>query len=135
MARYPLDSPQMADFMNNLDLINGLAEKSDGFIWRYHLAAGEPTGVPQFDNAPIIVNMSLWHSEDALKTFAYKTLHKRFFGRKGEWFTPMATPHLALWWREAGTLPRAEDGARKLEQLANEGPSEEVFTFDYLSQE
>ena len=26
--RYPTDDPRMADFMNNLDLVNGLAERS-----------------------------------------------------------------------------------------------------------
>ena len=32
--RYPTDDPRMADFMNNLDLVNGLAERSKGFVWR-----------------------------------------------------------------------------------------------------
>ena len=27
--RYPTDDPRMADFMNNLDLVNGLAERSE----------------------------------------------------------------------------------------------------------
>ena len=30
----PIDSPVMAEFVANLDRINGLAEKSTGFIWR-----------------------------------------------------------------------------------------------------
>lgn len=30
----PIDSPVMADFVANLDRINQLAEKSDGFVWR-----------------------------------------------------------------------------------------------------
>lgn len=32
--KYPLDSPEMADFANNLDRINALAEASPGFAWR-----------------------------------------------------------------------------------------------------
>ena len=28
--RYPTDDPRMADFMNNLDLVNGLAERTPG---------------------------------------------------------------------------------------------------------
>ena len=32
--RYPTDDLRMADFMNNLDLVNGLAERSKGFVWR-----------------------------------------------------------------------------------------------------
>jgi len=30
----PLDTPLMADFTNNLDRINALAEASEGFVWR-----------------------------------------------------------------------------------------------------
>ena len=29
-----LDSPVMADFVANLDYINGLAENAEGFVWR-----------------------------------------------------------------------------------------------------
>tara|TARA_Y100001968_G_scaffold132497_1_gene120928 strand:+ start:1111 stop:1242 length:132 start_codon:yes stop_codon:yes gene_type:complete len=32
--KFPLDSIGMADFVNNLDLINTVAESSPGFIWR-----------------------------------------------------------------------------------------------------
>lgn len=30
----PLDSPVLADFVADLDRINGLADKSPGFVWR-----------------------------------------------------------------------------------------------------
>ncbi len=30
----PIDSPAMADFVNNLDRINNIAEKNPGFVWR-----------------------------------------------------------------------------------------------------
>jgi hypothetical protein len=30
----PLDSPELADFMNQLDAINALAEAAPGFVWR-----------------------------------------------------------------------------------------------------
>ena len=33
-AKFPLDHPCIADFMDNLDLVNGIAERSSGFIWR-----------------------------------------------------------------------------------------------------
>jgi hypothetical protein len=32
--RYPTDDPRMADFMNNLALVNGIADRSQGFVWR-----------------------------------------------------------------------------------------------------
>ena len=33
--RYEIDDPRMADFTNNLALVNGLAERTPGFVWRY----------------------------------------------------------------------------------------------------
>ncbi len=30
----PVDNPVMADFVANLDYINGLAESAEGFVWR-----------------------------------------------------------------------------------------------------
>ena len=33
-AKEPLESPSMADFVNNLERINALAEQSFGFVWR-----------------------------------------------------------------------------------------------------
>ena len=31
-AAYPLDDPRMSEFMDNLDTINALAERSHGFV-------------------------------------------------------------------------------------------------------
>jgi uncharacterized protein DUF3291 len=39
-VRYPLDDPRMAEFVDNLALVNGLAERSDGFVWRLKDASG-----------------------------------------------------------------------------------------------
>jgi hypothetical protein len=41
--RYEIDDPRMADFTNNLALVNGIAERSAGFIWRYIDESGNAT--------------------------------------------------------------------------------------------
>jgi hypothetical protein len=33
IVKGPMDSPLMADFAANLDRINALAERSEGFVW------------------------------------------------------------------------------------------------------
>ena len=40
---HPLDDPRMADFVDNLDKINALAEASDGFVWRLKDETGNAT--------------------------------------------------------------------------------------------
>jgi len=69
--RYDLDDPRMADFTNNLALINGIAERSAGFVWRYVDESGNATDTRPFDEPRIIVNFSVWDSVAALEHFVW----------------------------------------------------------------
>jgi len=129
-VRFPIDDPKMAGFIGNLDRINALAERSEGFVWRLMDDIGNATTIQAYDDPLIIINMSVWKSIEALEAFAYNTVHKQFVRRRAEWFTPMDdVPFMALWWVEAGTKPTAAHGRAKLEELARTGPSASVFTF------
>ena len=62
----PLDSPQLKDFVDNLDRINALAEGSPGFIWRLKGDGNDATGLrPMGDR--IIVNLSVWKDAETLR--------------------------------------------------------------------
>ena len=53
----PLDSPELKDFVDNLDRINALAEASPGFVWRLKGDGNDATSLrPLGEN--VIVNMS-----------------------------------------------------------------------------
>ena len=80
----PLDSLQMADFMNGLAEINALAEKTPGFVWRLTTTAGDATALRPFDDPALIVNMSVWESFDALYQYVYYSGHADFFRRRAE---------------------------------------------------
>jgi hypothetical protein len=84
--RYEIDDPRMADFTNNLALVNGLAERSAGFIWRYVDESGNATNTRPYTDPRIIVNFSVWQSVDALERFVWQTVHMRFYGRRTDWF-------------------------------------------------
>jgi hypothetical protein len=84
--RAPLDDPQMADFMNNLAVINALAEQTPGFVWRLKDEIGDATSIRVFEDKRILVNMSVWESIDALFQYAYYSQHADFFRRRMEWF-------------------------------------------------
>lgn len=60
----PVDSPQLSDFVANLDRINALAEDSTGFVWRLQTEDGDATGIDYFGSDKI-VNLSLWGSVEA----------------------------------------------------------------------
>ena len=84
--RYPTDDPRVADFMNNLDLVNSLAERSNGFVWRLKDDSGNATNIRPFADPTMIVNMSVWENVETLERFVWQTVHKRFYGRRPEWF-------------------------------------------------
>lgn len=132
-ARHPLDDPRMADFMNNLDRINALAERSPGFVWRLQDESGNATGIGFGGPDPrLIHNMSVWESAEALEKFVWQTAHKRFYQRKAEWFDPHAGPYFVMWWIEDGHIPTTEEARERLEHLRAHGPSEFAFGWESL---
>src|SRR5215470_16751607 len=73
--RYDIDDPRMADFTNNLALVNAIAERSAGFIWRYIDESGNATNTRPYADPRIIINISVWESVDALGRFVWQTVH------------------------------------------------------------
>src|SRR6478672_10352366 len=93
----PLDSPELKDFVDNLDRINALAEASPGFVWRLKGEGNDATALRPMGE-DIIVNMSVWSDVESLKNYVYRSPHVEILKRKREWFTRMAESHMALWW-------------------------------------
>jgi hypothetical protein len=126
--RAPLDSPQLADFVALLEPINAVADRSPGFVWRLQTEDGNATSIRVFDDDMLIVNMSVWESVEALRSFVYRSDHRTVFGRRKEWFEALDQPYLVLWWIPEGHIPTVEEAVRRLEQLRAHGPSADAFT-------
>ena len=127
--RAPLEAPQSAGFREALDHINALAESQPGFVWR---ATGEgfDSAEPAAGQDPLyIVNLSLWESAEALAAFAYRTEHRDYVRRRGEWFIPHAGPSFVLWWVRAGEIPSGAECEARLAELAAHGPTGRAFDF------
>ena len=124
----PIDHPMIADFKNNLDRINELAEGSDGFIWRLTGEGNDATDLVAFDDPAVITNMSTWRDMDALAAYVYRSDHRTIMRRRAEWFDKMEV-YMALWWVPAGHRPTPAEGRARIELMARLGPSPEAFTF------
>jgi hypothetical protein len=124
----PIDSPQLKDFVDNLDRINALAEASDGFVWRLKGEGNDATSLRHFGD-DVIINMSVWRDADALRHYVYKTAHVEIMRRRREWFSRMADAFMCLWWVPAGHQPTLTEAAARLEHLQKHGPTAESFTF------
>lgn len=129
-AKWPLDSAEMAPFMDNLDRINTLGDDSPGAVWRYQDESGGATDTRVEGHPDTLVNLTVWESADALFEYAYRTEHVEFLRKRREWFeAPGDDPYLVLWWVPAGTRPSPEEAMERLAHLAAHGPSAEAFTF------
>lgn len=128
-VRFPLDSPEMAGFVNGLDEINALADAADGFVWRLQSESGNATDIQAFDDPHLLVNMSVWESIHALRAYVYKSAHVDFLRQRKEWFQPIETPMQVLWWIPAGHIPAVAEAKERLEQLTRHGVTANAFTF------
>ena len=130
--RHPLTDPRIADFSNNLTLVNGLADRSPGFVWRLKGDTGDATGIRAFDDPLIIVNVSVWETVEALERYVWQTVHKRFYGRRQDWFDKMDGPHFVMWWVPVGHQPTVIEAKERLEHLAAHGPSDHAFGWESI---
>jgi len=127
--RAPVDHPMIADFKNNLDRINALADGLPGFVWRLKGEGDNATDIqPKPDDPLFAINMSVWSDLDALAGFVYRSGHVEIMRRRREWFEAMEV-YMTLWWVPAGHTPTVEEGMAKLAVLEALGPTPDAFTF------
>lgn len=129
--RGPLDGPVMAEFMANLERINGVGDASPGFVWRLQAEDGNATGLEQPFGPEIILGMTVWIDVDSLRAFVFRSEHVAFLRRRAEWFEKLDGPPTVLWWVPAGHRPTLGEAKRRLEQLTEQGPTTEAFTFSH----
>ncbi len=125
----PIDDPQIAEFVAQLDSINQLAEASPGFLWRLKSDEGNATDIPYNDDPFVIVNMSVWESIEALQNFAYQSRHVHVLRDRKKWFQKMDLAHYCLWWVPAGHRPTVAEGRERLETYQRQGATPEAFWF------
>lgn len=132
VPKYDLEDPRIADFMNNLERINGLAHTMPGFVWMHKddsegHAMNIPTPWPD-----AAANLSVWETPEQLEHFVWNTVHKKFYNRKHEWFDAMETHHFVMWWVDEGHEPTLLEAKERLEYLDTHGNSDHAFEWSHL---
>ncbi|MGX9353777.1 DUF3291 domain-containing protein [Roseobacteraceae bacterium S113] len=131
----PVDDPRVAEFMSNLDLVNGLGRRSPGFVWMME-GSGEPgtgntenaiNGDPQF-----VANLSVWESIETLEHFVWNTVHRQFYERRAEWFEVLGEQHFVMWWVPEGQSPSLAEAMTRLAHKQEHGDSDQAFGWSYL---
>lgn len=125
----PIDHPMIADFRNNLDRINAIADSTPGFVWRLIGEGNNAMDIQPVPDDPLFaINLSVWADLDALAGFVYRTDHRDIMRRRREWFEPMDT-FMTLWWVPARHRPTPAEALARLDLLARMGPTADAFTF------
>lgn len=124
----PLESPQMAEFVDNLDRINEIAEGSPGFVWRLQDEEGNATGIRPFGD-DLLVNLSVWQDLDSLRNFVFESAHADIMKRRATWFDRMGDAYVVLWWVLAGHHPSEAEAGQKLALLRTRGVGPDAFNF------
>jgi len=128
-ARYALDDARMSGFMNQLDQINALADRSAGFVWRLQSESGNATDIHVGGDPRLLVNMSVWASVEVLFDFVYKTAHRSVMINRRKWFVKPIGAYQALWWIAAEHIPTVDEGFARLKLLSVNGPTPQAFSF------
>ena len=127
----PLDHPQLSEFVNNVDRINALAEKSPGFVWRYisNPNADLNEAIQVFHDPMLIVNLSVWETLDHLFKYTYRTDHVEIFRKRKQWFHKFEGRHMVCWYLQKGMIPTLQEAKDRLQHLEEHGETPFAFTF------
>ncbi|MEM7140717.1 MAG: DUF3291 domain-containing protein [Actinomycetota bacterium] len=128
--RQPIEHPDSAEFADNLDPINAIAEGSPGFVWRFEDGeTGNATGYKRDGDPLRILNLSVWESVEHLRHFTYDERHVAFMRRRREWFQKHGEAYFVMWWIPEGHEPTIEEAEERLAMIQADGPSRDAFNF------
>src|SRR5262245_53379302 len=127
--RAPREDPSMKSFYDQLEYINSVADRAPGFVWRLQGPEGDATAIRVFDDERILFNMSVWESIEALYSYVYASDHLGPLRSRRDWFEPVGSASLVLWWIPSGTLPSIEDARARFDLLTQHGPTPAALYF------
>lgn len=125
-------SEQAKGFIDNIELVNGLAERSEGFVWRKKDEERNERGRNVLGGPMSLFTLSVWETPEQLEHFVWNTVHKQIYNKKNEWFSHMDSYSLVMWWVEEGHEPSLKEAKEKLDHLDRHGDSDCAFGWSHL---
>jgi len=133
----PTDDPRVAEFMTNLDRINGLGKRMPGFVWMMEGSGAPGTGNTENsigDDPQFVANLTVWEDVASLERFVWGTIHKQFYDRRQEWFEILGEQHFVMWWVPAGHRPTLEEALGRLDLRKQQGDTDAAFGWSHLAE-
>lgn len=137
VLRYDWDDPRVQSFVDGVGIVNRVAERSEGFIWRVadddmDAAQRDPNG--PFGNPRTASTMSVWRDLPSLENFIWNTIHKRFYDRRAEWYDAVETIRFVLWQVPEGFRPSLAEGMKRFRHLDQSGDTDFAFGWAYAKE-
>ena len=131
-ARGDMDAPIMQEFVNALDQVNAIADRSPGFVWRQQDESGNATGITYTKDPRAITNLSVWETAKDFEHYVWNTVHRRFMQKGDDWFLPRTDRYFVMWWVPIGHEPTLEEALGRLAMINADGPSHDAFDWSSL---
>jgi Domain of unknown function (DUF3291) len=136
ILKYDWDDPRVQDFVNGLDLVNGVAQRAEGFVWMMNPddmdhAQKDASGV-MGGNPRMASTLSVWDSVETLEHFVWNTVHKRFYDRKDDWYDMGVSLRFAMWWVPVGHRPDMKEAMARFRHLEQQGDSDHAFGWSHV---
>ena len=136
VLRHDWDDPRVKDFVDGLGLVNGVAARSPGFVWRLdddamEAAQTDPEG-PLGGNPRTASTLSVWEDVASLEAFVWNTVHRRFYERRAEWYDAVESVRFVMWWVPEGHRPDIAEGMTRFRHLEAHGESDHAFGWKHL---
>lgn len=133
--RYDWTDKRVQPFVEGLERVNRLAERSPGFIWRMLDDEMEAAQLgPTLSDDRVASTLSVWRSVEDLRKFVFDTLHGSFLKRGSEWFEESDSPRYVIWPVNPDHRPSVEEGLEKIRHLEKHGASATCFDFRWFDE-
>lgn len=137
ILKHDWDDPRVKGFVDGLDLVNSVAQRSSGFVWMLDGDAmdkvqTDPQG-PMGGNPRMASTLSVWEDLASLEHFVWNTVHKRFYDRRAEWYDAVESLRFVMWWVPVGHTPGMAEAMERFHHLDAHGDSPTAFGWDYAN--
>jgi hypothetical protein len=136
--KHDWDDPRVKGFVDGLELVNGLAAKSPGFVWRLSdddmdLAQNDAQGALGGDPRTAST-LSIWKDVESLENFVWNTVHRQFYARKAEWYDEIGNGNFVMWWVPQGHRPNVAEGMARWQYQQANGDSDFAFGWSHVKE-
>lgn len=131
--------PNAQFFFSQLPGIFAAADETENMYWHNHALRTQEGDFLTFEDVfaaaeqgfsnPDVITMASWRDANALHQFAYRfQQHRDGMKKLRDWSDRTVGATLAMWWSPKSERVTIRNGWDKIQQLREEGPSQDVFT-------